>query len=36
MSGKDNSAEWIRLVNMDRATARHMMATYHPMPLEII
>jgi len=31
-----NMAQWIRLAEMDMATARHMYGTYYPKPLEII
>ena len=36
MNVESNLAEWIRLAEMDMATARHMFYTYHPKPLEIV
>jgi len=36
MSVESNQAEWVRLADMDMATACHMFETYHPKPLEIV
>jgi len=36
MNVNSNTHEWIRLADMDMATARHMFDTYFPKPLEII
>jgi HEPN domain-containing protein len=36
MNADNNLSEWIRLSDMDMATARHMFETYHPKPLEIV
>ena len=36
MNADNNLSEWLRLVEMDMATARHMFETYHPKPLEIV
>jgi HEPN domain-containing protein len=36
MSTENNHEEWIRLAEMDIATAHHMFETYRPKPLEIV
>jgi len=36
MNDKNIINEWVRLANMDMATARHMFETYLPIPLEIV
>jgi len=36
MNVDSNYNEWIRLADMDIATAKHMFSTYHPIPLEIV
>ena len=36
MSVNNDISEWIRLAEMDLATARHMFNTFHPIPLEIV
>jgi len=36
MNADSNYLEWIRLADMDIATAKHMFLTYHPIPLEIV
>jgi HEPN domain-containing protein len=36
MSEDNNYLEWIRLAEMDMATARHMYETYRPTPLEVV
>ncbi|MCL2222473.1 MAG: HEPN domain-containing protein [Oscillospiraceae bacterium] len=36
MSVENNLTEWIRLADMDMATAQHMFNTYYPKPLEIV
>ena len=36
MNVEYNPAEWIRLAEMDTATAHHMFETYHPKPLEVV
>ena len=36
MSAQTNPSEWIRLAEMDSATAHHMFETYHPKPIEIV
>ena len=36
MNVDSNLSEWIRLAEMDMATARHMFETYHPKPLEVV
>ena len=33
---KQDVAEWLRIVEMDRTTAYHLFKTMHPKPLEII
>ncbi|MGP1455145.1 MAG: HEPN domain-containing protein [Treponema sp.] len=33
---EDTIKEWLRFVEMDRSTARHLVTTMHPKPLEII
>ncbi len=36
MNAANNISEWVRLADMDMATARHMFETYSPKPIEII
>ena len=36
MNVENSLAEWLRLAEMDLATAHHMFETYHPKPLEIV
>jgi HEPN domain-containing protein len=36
MSANNEVSEWIRLAEMDIATAHHMFNTFHPKPLEIV
>ena len=36
MNVNSEISEWIRLADMDLATAHHMFDTYHPKPLEIV
>jgi len=36
MNVNNNIDEWVRLSDMDMATARHMFETYYPKPLEIV
>ena len=36
MSANNDVSEWIRLAEMDLATAHHMFETFHPQPLEIV
>ena len=36
MNAENNLAEWVRLAEMDIATAHHMFDTYRPKPLEVV
>ena len=36
MNANTDVSEWIRLAEMDLATAHHMNKTFHPIPLEIV
>ncbi|MCL2351373.1 MAG: HEPN domain-containing protein [Firmicutes bacterium] len=36
MNGSNDISEWIRLAEMDLATAHHMFKTFHPKPLEVV
>ena len=36
MNVNNETSEWIRLAEMDIATAHHMFNTYHPKPLEVV
>ena len=36
MSANNDISEWVRLAEMDVATAHHMLKTFYPKPLEIV
>jgi len=36
MNAENSCSEWVRLAEMDMATARHMFETFQPKPLEIV